>query len=68
MNVPALPDFITICRADGNSRGVKITTQIRDQAYGDNEWHDVVYEELTPHIQITAKQINPNQRIIVEIM
>ena len=68
MNVLVHPDHVAITRPEVNVRGIKVITQIRDQAYGDNEWHDLVYEILNPNTDYTTKQLNENQRVVLEII
>lgn len=68
MNSPALPDIVRVLWPETNIRGFKVTTQVRDPAYNDNEWHDLVYEVLNPHTVLTTKQVNPSQRIVIEVI
>jgi hypothetical protein len=68
MNVVAPLNYITITALPDNPYRLKVTTQVRDESFGDNEWHDVVQETLEPKYPLTNKQINPAQRIIIELV
>ena len=68
MNQVQLPDIVRVLWPDTNTHGLKVTTQVRDQMYGDDSWHDLVYEVLNPHTILTTKQVNPSQRIVIEVI
>jgi hypothetical protein len=69
MNVPVNLDAVHIVIPETNPRLAKVITQVRDPGYGDNEWHDLVYEVMNnSDAKLTTKALHEHQRIIIEVI